>query len=46
MLIADIFIAFGIGAFWTLAFESPIVALEQILFKTPVNNKKGKVLEC
>lgn len=40
MLIADIFIVFTVSAMWTLAFEPPVTALEQIWFKTRTSRKK------
>lgn len=37
--VADIFFALLIGAVWTLAFESPMIVIEQIIFG------KGKTRE-
>lgn len=30
--VADIFFALVVGAVWTLAFESPVIVIEQIVF--------------
>lgn len=32
VLVADIFIAYMVGAVWTLAFESPVYTIEKVLF--------------
>lgn len=39
MVIADVCISYLLGAVWTLAFESPMLIIEKILFSLKVKHK-------
>lgn len=38
--LADICVAYTVGAFWTLAFESPIITIEKVVFRN--NNSRER----
>lgn len=43
MTIADICISYAVGALWTLAFESPILLFEKIVFSQGGESKRNQI---